>query len=136
MTEGKQLLTKEFEGIEYNFGINEFLDKRVVHVYRDGQKDSVVDIQLPTMLTQSILEEDEGEELESKIKSSYIVGDSRNMKTLIMATQIGKLLVKSDLGDKNVILNTSGRIFGRGDQVDDKDFERLMFVVSSVKELL
>lgn len=103
----------------------EFLDKLVIHLSMDGETDISYDIQIPEMndLKKPIqnyqYEEEEGEgatnnesnTVPSTIIPTVLIGAGDNMKMQVLASQIGHTM--SQLSSMNIILNISGKLFGR-----------------------
>lgn len=121
---------------EFTFQKIELGDKIVLNVYINGIIDTTFDIPISSRAainssTFSLESSEEGLGVEPVI----LVGDPNNLKIQIIAGQIGKLvlLLKEP---KNLILSIASRWFGRGDETTDQDFEKLMFVLSGVKEVL
>ncbi|KAL6451019.1 hypothetical protein SBY92_001269 [Candida maltosa Xu316] len=63
-----------------------------------------------------------------------IIGDYSNMKLSIVASQVSKILSLNS--PKPTILSIGSKWFGKGDEVNDDDFEKLMFILENVKKLL
>lgn len=102
--------------------ILEFLDKIIIHLAMDGETDISYDIQMPELddlkKPRRIYNyddeiEDEGNDgvLNSSIVPTALIGGYDNMKTQVLASQIGHIM--GQLSTKNLILNVNGRIFGK-----------------------
>lgn len=100
--------------------ILEFLDKILINVSMDGETDISYDIQIPEMndLKKPVrrYDDDDEEEEDNRLTSSTIIptvliGAGNNMKIQVLASQIGHEM--SQFSTKNIILNISGKIFGR-----------------------
>ena len=96
----------------------EFLDKLIIHLSMDGETDISYDIQIPEkndlkkpLRRYNFEEEEEQEELESTIIPTVLIGSGNNMKMQVLSSQIGHTI--SQLSNKNIILNISGKLFGR-----------------------
>jgi hypothetical protein len=111
--------------------ILEFLDKIVIHLAMDGETDISYDIQIPelddlkkpvryydyneTLYTDEDTTEGHDNDhnnsiLNSSIVPTVLIGAGNNMKTQVLASQIGHVMCQQST--KNIILNISGRIFG------------------------
>lgn len=126
------LIIKQYDGTErvLTCTILEFIDKIIIHLAMDGETDISYDIQIPenNEMKKPIqangfsvngyeLEEDEvgfQEEsqmgTESKIVPTVLIGAGNNIKTQVLASQIGHVMAQNS--NKNLILNISGRLFG------------------------
>lgn len=114
----------------FNFQKIEFEDKIVLNVLINGVMDTTFDLPLSTQSTinPSTQQEDLG------VEPVVLVGDPHNIKLQVIAGQIGKL-VQQLRNPRNVILTIGSRYFGRGD-VSEGDFDKLMFVLDQVKQLI
>lgn len=138
MAENEKLasLPKEIEcegpgGAQFTFHSVQFEDKLVLNILIDGIMDTSFDLPLLTPKAIDFLSLSNDESL--GVEPIVLVGDPNNLKIQVVAAQIGKVVYL--MGNrKNVILTLGSRWFGR--DTADGDFEKLMFVVSKVKELL
>lgn len=96
----------------------EFSDKLFIHLSMDGETDISYDIQIPEkndlkkpLRRYDFDEEKEQEELENTIIPIVLIGSGNNMKMQVLSSQIGHTI--SQLSNKNIILNISGKLFGR-----------------------
>lgn len=121
---------------EFTFQKIELGDKIVLNVYHNGIIDTTFDIPISSRaaINSSTLSMQNNED-SLGVEPIILVGDPNNLKIQIIASQIGKLvlLLKTP---KNLILSIASRWFGRGDETNDQDFEKLMFVLSGVKEII
>ncbi|ODV69842.1 hypothetical protein HYPBUDRAFT_3771 [Hyphopichia burtonii NRRL Y-1933] len=122
--------------VEFTFHKIELSDKIILNVHTNGIIDTTFDIPISSKAaisstTNSIDSSEEGLGVEPII----LVGDSSNLKIQIIASQIGKLILLL-ANPKNLILSIGSRWFGKGDEVKDDDFEKLMFVLANIKEIL
>lgn len=122
--------------MEFTFHKIELSDKIILNVHTNGIIDTTFDIPISSKAaisstTNSIDSSEEGLGVEPII----LVGDSSNLKIQIIASQIGKLILLL-ANPKNLILSIGSRWFGKGDEVKDDDFEKLMFVLANIKEIL
>lgn len=121
---------------EFIFHKIEFSDKIILNIHTDGIIDTTFDIPISSKAAisnniHSIENSEEGLGVEPII----LVGDSNNLKIQIVAGQIGKLILLLK-NPKNLILSIGSRWFGKGDETSEDDFEKLMFVLAAVKELI
>lgn len=131
----------------------EFIDKLVINISLDGEMDISYDLQIPVLddlkkpLRQfnNDYEEDEvgiEDEDNTMINNSTIVpilliGAGNNMKTQVLASQIGFIL--SQHSSKNVILNISGKFFGNNpydDTYKKEDYTSVQQIVQLVSDTL
>lgn len=126
----KEIQATAPDGAEFRFYSVSFADKLVVGIVIDGVMDALFDLPLSTLkaIDESVLKEDS-----LGVEPVVLVGDPQNLKLQVVAGQIGKALYS--LGNrKNVILNMGLRWWGRDTQ--DGDFEKLMFVLEKLRELV
>lgn len=93
--------------------------------------DTSFDLPLSTLkvIDSQVLASDESLGIEPVV----LVGDPHNLKLQVVAGQIGKVVYL--MGNrKNVILTMGSRWFGK--DPTDGDFDKLMFVLGKIKELL
>lgn len=109
--------------------ILEFQDKVVVNLAMDGKVDISYDLQIPAFDDLNKpkktynYEDDEvhtDEEVQSFLNSSItpilLIGAGHNLKTQVLASQIGHVM--SQYTTKNILLNISGMIFGKPSSCD------------------
>lgn len=110
----------------------DFENKIVLNVLVNDVMDTTFDIPLSTQLAinPSLNDEDS-----LGVEPVVLVGNPHNLKLQVIAGQIGKV-VKLLKYPRNVILSVGSRWFGSGDQTNEGDFERLMFVLGNIKQLL
>lgn len=117
---------------ELNFQAVFFADKIILNVIIDGVADATFDIPLSTKSTisSSLHLEDS-----LPVEPVVLVGDPQNVKMQVIASQIGKVVLHLKQ-PKNVILSIGTRWFGRGDETNDDDFEKLAVILQHIKALL
>lgn len=115
-------------------------DKCIINVAINGVVDTTFDIPLSTNATvrQNLCggmsyNEDSGD---FGIEPVVLVGEVNNTKLEVVATQIGKIMVSTVAAPKSIILSIGSKWFGRGDQSQPDDFDKLMFVLESVKKVI
>ncbi|RLP62499.1 hypothetical protein L150_01197 [Candida albicans Ca529L] len=133
---------------EFFFHIINYSDKQILNISINGLMDTTFELPVSTksaITYASALEipmdqfEDEHEQEEVREREVIpepilLIGDHSNMKLSIVATQISKLI--SNNCPKPTILSIGSKWFGKGDEVDDNDFEKLMFILANVKTLI
>lgn len=101
----------------------EFIDKLIINLSLDGETDISYDIQIPEMNDlkkplrrydfdvdgEEVNEEDD--DISSTVTPTVLIGAGDNLKMQVLASQIGNVM--SRLVTKNIILNISGKLFGR-----------------------
>ncbi|CAK7901865.1 proteasome chaperone 3 [[Candida] anglica] len=110
-------------------------DKTIVNVQVNGAMDTTFDIPLSTV---SSVRQDLGNDIDntdSGIEPVVLMGEVNNIKLEIVATQIGKLMLSTPQ-PKSLILSIGSRWFGKGDVNEKDDFDKLMFVLANVKQVL
>ena len=139
---------KEEEKVSFHFHLLEFANKVIINISIDGILDSSFRAPVPTrkvMNYESRIDLDDDDEEKKKNDGSMgfvdtsgelelIVGNYSNMKISIVAAQVAKLVQTRK--PKETIVTIGSRWFGNGEEVEDSDFERLMFVLENVKKLL
>lgn len=124
-----RMLTTTNDGHEFLFQWVEAADKGVFNVIIDGGMDSTFDIAIPTRLTMNL---DAGLADTVSVDPVLIVGDHSNLKAQIVAGEIGKMVIS--LKKKPLVVSMATKWFGS--DVQEGDFERLMWVLQKVKETL
>ncbi|GBL47788.1 hypothetical protein FDK38_001858 [Candidozyma auris] len=127
----REILCEGPEGAQFAFYAVLFDDKLVLNILIDGVMDTSFDLPLSTskVIDSQVLASDESLGIEPVV----LVGDPHNLKLQVVAGQIGKV-VYSMGNRKNVILTMGSRWFGKDPK--DGDFDKLMFVLGKIKELL
>lgn len=115
-------------------------DKLILNIQINGTMDTTFDIPISTSVkvrqtlgggSQLI----NNHEDDAGIQPIVLIGEVNNIKLDIVATQIGKLmLTKQD--PKNVILTLGSKWFGKSDVHEEDDFDKLMFILESVKSVI
>lgn len=124
---------------EFLFQKVEVDDTLILNIIIEGIADTTFELPLNSQQAINILSDIsnfEDNEDSLGIDPKLLVGDHRNLKIQIVATQIGKLLLKDLKEPKNVTLSLGSKWFGRGDETSDQDFNKLMFILANVKELI
>lgn len=127
-------ITKTHQDHSFTFQKIEVADSIILNILIDGIGDSTFELPLNSQQSINILSNISNHD--AGIEPRIIVGDHKNLKLQIIASQIGKLFFQVLEEPKNVTLTIASRWFGRGDETSDEDFEKLMFVLESVKELI
>jgi hypothetical protein len=121
------LIIKQHDGTQrmLTCTILEFIDKIIIQLAMDGETDISYDIQIPehndlkkppqaqyTELEEGEVGFDEDHQiaLESTIVPTVLIGAGNNMKTQVLASQVGHVMAQHS--NKNLILNISGILFG------------------------
>ena len=122
------LIIKQQDGNEkmLTCTILDFQDKIIINLSLDGETDISYDIQIPQQnefkrpyqiddLNNEVDNELDNDDISSTstIVPIVLIGAGNNIKTQVLASQIGKVM--SEESNKNIILNISGRIFGNKD---------------------
>lgn len=111
----------------------EYDDRTILSIRTDGIMDATFSISPPSKAPSNILSMD-GTMEDFGIDPVILVGDHSNLKTQVVATEIGKLVYRiSPL--KNLILTLGSNWFGKGDVTETQDFDKLMFILENIKEL-
>lgn len=123
------------QDVDFFFHKIELADRIILNIQINGVMDTTFDIPISsrTTINQAISGtmniEDAG------VEPRLLVGNHANFKILIVASQIGKLIALGQT-PKDTILSIGSKWFGRGDEVGDDDFDKLMFVLGNVKKIL
>lgn len=129
---GLKEIIDQHENDHFSFQLIEFDDKIILNVMINGIVDTTLDIPMPT---QSHINDPLQDEQSLGVEPVVLLGDPHNIKIQVVASQIGKV-VQLLRRPRNIILSIASRYFGKGDVTQDGDFEKVMFVVQHVKELL
>lgn len=134
-SEFSKLLSKRYDAEhELLFHRLEWDDKIVLNIQVNGLMDTTFDIPVSTKAAVNSIHRIESED-ELNIEPVILVGNHQNLKIQVVAAQIGKLVFQLE-NPKNVILSIGSRWFGKGDESAPDDFEKLVFVLAGVKEVL
>lgn len=112
----------------------EWDDKIVLNIQINGLMDTTFDIPVSTRAAVNSIHRIQSEE-DLNIEPIILVGNHSNLKIQVVASQIGKLVLQLE-NPKNVILSIGSRWFGKGDESNPDDFDKLVFVLAGVKEVL
>lgn len=119
---------------EFFFHKIELADKQIISIHTNGIIDTTFEIPMSTKATinyASSMELD-GETVGTP-EPVLLVGDHANMKIQVVASQIAKLIALQH--PKSTVLSIGSKWFGRGDEVEENDFEKCLFVIENVKKL-
>ncbi|CAX45514.1 conserved hypothetical protein [Candida dubliniensis CD36] len=134
---------------EFFFHIINYNDKQIINISINGLIDTTFELPVSTksaityasaleISTDHFDDEDgDGEEIREREvipEPILLIGDYANMKLSIVATQISKII--STTCPKPTILSIGSKWFGKGDEVNDDDFDKLMFILANVKTLI
>ncbi|ODV78250.1 uncharacterized protein CANTADRAFT_90619 [Suhomyces tanzawaensis NRRL Y-17324] len=120
---------------EFFFHKIELADKMIINVQTNGIMDTTFELPISSRMAithDAMISPEIGD---AGIEPRLIVGNHSNLKIQIVATQIGKVIATSR-NPKDTILSIGSRWFGRGDETNNEDFDRLMFILGNVKRLL
>lgn len=131
-SQGHKELTAKYADAEFNFQMIEFDNKIILNVMVNGIVDTTLDIPLSAHASINSQLQDEDS---LGVEPIVLLGDPRNIKIQVIASQIGKL-VQLLKNPRNVILSIGSRWFGTAQEAQDGDFEKLIFVTLHVKQLL
>lgn len=117
------------DGPLVEYVLTELEDKMILHIQIDGAMDSTFDILISTgnniMLASGYSSED------TLIEPKLIVGNHANFKIQIVAGQIAKYIMQAK-NPKDTILTIGSKWFGKGDEAQPEDFDKLMFVLENL----
>ncbi|RCK63960.1 hypothetical protein Cantr_10638 [Candida viswanathii] len=130
---------------EFFFHIINYANQQIINIAINGLLDTTFELPVSTkstinyassmeIQTDGYDEEEEDREREVIPEPVLLIGDHANMKLLIVASQVSKIV--SVTSPKPTILSIGSKWFGKGDEVHEDDFERLMFILENVKKLL
>lgn len=120
---------------EFFFHKIELVDRIVLNVQINGVMDSTFDIPVSSRTTINQGLSGTGEIEDAGVEPRLLVGNHANFKILIVASQIGKLIALGH-NPKDAVLSIGSKWFGRGDEVREDDFDKLMFVLENLKKIL
>ncbi|CDK29018.1 unnamed protein product [Kuraishia capsulata CBS 1993] len=129
MSDNHTQVIDTYENNEISAQIIEFQDKSVIHLALNGEKDTTIDIPLP--LTPGI--KLASESTSSRISPVVLLGNQQNLKTMVMANQIGTLFYTFSPEPKNLILITSSKLWNEKDDASNADFQKLAFILGLLK---
>lgn len=130
--ESTQEIVAQFGLDELRFQKIEFANKIVLNILTNHIMDTTFDLPLSTQAT---INPEIGDEDSLGVEPIVLVGNPHNLKIQVVASQIAKVVAMLE-NPRNVILSIGSRWFGAADQTDDGDFDKMMFVLSNVKQLL
>lgn len=128
---------------EFFFHIINYSNQQIINISINGLLDTTFELPVSTKSTINYISsmeiqtdgyDDDGREREVIPEPVLLIGDHANMKLLIIASQVSKII--SVTSPKPTILSIGSKWFGKGDEVRDDDFDRLMFILENVKKLL
>lgn len=120
-------------GPTIDYVLTELEDKIILHIQIDGAMDSTFEIPVSTSDTMRLASGTQGED--TLIEPKLVIGNHANFKIQIVAGQIAKLMLQSN-NPKDTFLSIGSRWFGKGDEAQLNDFDKLMFVVENLGILL
>lgn len=123
------------ENVEFFFHKIEFEDKMIINIQIDGSMDMTFDIADTFRTSNPSFLRSSNEDGEHEIEPRILLGNHKNIKLQIVASQIGKLALNSSR-PKSIILSIGSRWFGDGESVEKQDFDKLLFILDNVKDLL
>lgn len=109
-----------------------FPNKLVLNILINDVMDTTFDIAMPTT---SALSQNLQDEMALATDPVLIIGDALNTKLKVFASQIGKVILQLP-HPQDVILTMGSRWFGKGGEVQDGDFDKLVFILEQVKKLI
>ncbi|KAI5961397.1 uncharacterized protein KGF55_004020 [Candida pseudojiufengensis] len=126
---------------EFNFHLIQFGDKQILNISINGILDTTFKLPISTKRTidyesmMDLNEDDDDQINENRFlpEPQLLIGDYSNMKISIIASQIGKIISLNY--PKETILSIGSKWFGKGNEVNDDDFEKLSFIIENVKKL-
>ncbi|CAH6719456.1 hypothetical protein CLIB1444_02S08966 [[Candida] jaroonii] len=124
-------------GTEVQFHKIEVADTIILNILIDGIVDTTFELPLNSQQSINILSDISNLDEESLgIEPIILIGDYKNLKIQIVASQIGKLFLKKLKSPKNVILSIGSKWFGKGDESTDRDFDKLMFILENTLDVI
>lgn len=132
-----KIIKKKYSGDEdgeFEFHKIEFDNRMVLNISIDGAMNFTFDIPLSKRIGQPIIRADLA--TDPGVEPVLLMGDLKNVKMQVVATQIGKMVLYNSGKPKNIILTIGSRWFGDGNQNTPEDFSKLMFVLDNVKSLV
>ncbi|CAI5757197.1 unnamed protein product [Candida verbasci] len=130
----KSIIKKYDDNTEFFFHKLEFLDKIILNIAINGVQDTTFEIPMTTKTTINYMSAIEQDFEDQSPEPRLIIGNHDNLKIHIVASQIGKLILQSN--PKDLIISIGSKWFGKGDDIESDDFDKLMFVLANVKTLL
>ena len=130
----KYITARYEDGSVFTFHKIEFEDRMVLNIQIEGIMDTTFRIPVSTRAFINSYINEEGDN-DLGIEPRIIVGNHKNIKMTVVATQIGKV-VQLSKRPKEVILSVGSKWFGKGDEVGENDFQKLMFILENVKMIL
>ncbi|KAI5954640.1 hypothetical protein KGF54_002416 [Candida jiufengensis] len=128
---------------EFNFHLIQFNEKQILNISIDGILDTTFKLPISTKrsinyesmmdLNENDVDNEEINEDRYLPEPQLLVGDYSNLKISIIASQIGKIISLNH--PKETILSIGSKWFGKGDEINDDDFEKLGFILENVKKL-
>lgn len=112
----------------------EFENRIILNVAIDGAMNFTFDIPLSNRVGQPLVRADSAND--PGVEPVLLLGDLKNIKMQVVATQIGKMVLYNGGKPKNVILTIGSRWFGDGNSTGTEDFNKLMFVLNNIKALV
>ncbi|ODV82522.1 hypothetical protein CANARDRAFT_126621 [[Candida] arabinofermentans NRRL YB-2248] len=146
-----QLYNDDISKFELTCSILKLNNKLIINLYKNGQIDICYDLQLNKINKSQIIYNDyddddndtEYDDLTSNLIPIVLIGNSNNMKTQVLASQIGKLINEKNISNynDNIILHSSGQFFNNDDNDDnndnnDDDFNKLQFIISTFNKCI
>ncbi|RLV94769.1 hypothetical protein JA1_001614 [Spathaspora sp. JA1] len=128
-------LTLHNDKTEFFFHKLSLADRQIINVQIDGIMDTTFDI---PMTTQASINYASSMEIDGDTigvpDPVLLIGDHANMKISIVASQVAKLIALQC--PKHTCLSIGSKWFGNGNEVEEGDFEKLMFIVENIKKVL
>lgn len=132
-------ITKKLGEDEFCFQMIEIADKIILNVPINGMVDTTMELPLNSEQSINILSNisnyDDNED-SLGIDPIILIGDHNNFKSQIVASQVGKLILKTLQEPKSVIISFFAKWFGQGNESSNDDFDKLMFFLGNIKELI
>ncbi|KAG2735597.1 hypothetical protein G9P44_001811 [Scheffersomyces stipitis] len=126
---------KDDRSTEIFFQKIEYADRMVLNIQFNGVMDTAFEIPISSRATINYSAALSNSDSDLGVEPVLLVGNHANMKISIVAAQIGKLILAS-ANPKSAILSIGSKWFGKGDETEDSDFEKLMFILENTKKLL
>lgn len=121
------------DGPTIDYLLTELEDKIILHIRINGAMDSTFEI--PVSASDSMRMAAGIHSEEALIEPKLIVGDHASYKIQVVAGQLAKLVMRAT-NPKDTILTIGSRWFGKGDEAETEDFDKLMFVAEHLGVLL
>ncbi|KAK6463989.1 proteasome chaperone 3/4 [Scheffersomyces coipomensis] len=126
---------KDDNDTEIFFHKIELDNKIILNIQFNGVMDTTFELPLSSKATVNYLSSISNSEADIGIEPLLLVGNHANLKISIVASQIGKLIATSG-HPKDCILSIGSKWFGKFDESNDDDFEKLMFILENTKKLI